>query len=455
LTTTYGAVALAGELDKLARAVKGTRNDTLNGVWFKLAQLAEAGHLDREEAWQRVADVAREIGLPEREIRATMGSADRGGAHKPRRTPPPDPTGNGIGSSRLLFQPGGQAPAVDTGVSHSSSDDQPPTFDHLYLTRPGLADLPQPQPLIDGVLDEHTLFALTGRDRSYKSFIVLDWLACLATGRKWLDHEARQTRVLYVVGEGAYGLDERLRAWETAWSTPIPGEWFHVRKAPVNLFKRAADCAELYERIAREQYGVIVFDTLQRMASGAETNSAKDASVIVSTMAELRGANNTAAIGIVAHTGKTDEDVRGSSAFEDDLDLIWRVRRDEDEQKIVAQLAKRKDGPEGLAVELRPDPVKGTGSIVLVPARGINPRPPEHHLPLLRALAKAGPGGESKTTLQQLLGLSVRKLYAAAEYLEQQSLIERTASGQRRFWRITPSGLSAIEQLDDMERDQR
>lgn len=451
MTTTYGAVALAGELDKLARAVKGTRNDTLNGVWFKLAQLAEAGHLDRDEAWQRVADVARSIGLPDREIRATMGSAERGGATKPRRTPPPDPTGNGTSGGGLLFQPGGQAPAVDTGASTSSSDDQPPTFDHLYLTRPGLADLPQPEPLIDGVLDEHTLFALTGRDRSYKSFIVLDWLACLATGRKWLDHEARQTRVLYVVGEGAFGLDERLRAWETAWSTPIPGEWFHVRRAPVNLFKRAADCAELYERIAREQYGVIVFDTLQRMASGAETNSAKDASVIVSTMAELRGANDRAAIGIVAHTGKTDEDVRGSSAFEDDLDLIWRVRRDEDQQKIVAQLAKRKDGPEGLSVELRPDAVKGTGSIVLVPARGVDPRPPEHHLPLLRALAKAGSGGESKTTLMQLLGISVRKLYAAAEYLEQQGMIERTASGHRRLWRITSAGLSAVEQLDERE----
>src|SRR5690606_4199457 len=75
---------------------------------------------------------------------------------------------------------------------------------------------------------------------------------------------------------------------------------------------------------------------------------------------------------MVAHTGKTDDDIRGSSAFEDDIDTVWRVKRDDDDPVIQITLAKRKDGPEGLSYELTPRPVAGSNSVVLERAHGGN-----------------------------------------------------------------------------------
>src|SRR5690606_1481824 len=106
----------------------------------------------------------------------------------------------------------------------------------LYLTRSELGTLPTPYPLIDGVLDKRTLFSVNDRDRSYKSFLVLDWLACLSTGPPCVGHAANTTQCLYVVGEAAYGLHTRLTAWERYHTVTIPDTHLHIRRAPVNLF---------------------------------------------------------------------------------------------------------------------------------------------------------------------------------------------------------------------------
>jgi AAA domain len=88
-------------------------------------------------------------------------------------------------------------------------------FNELFLPRSALDDLKRGEPLINGVIDRHTLFVVSGRDDTFKSFLVLDWLCCLTTGKDWLlgCTTPQRQRVLYVVGEGAWGLGARVRAW--------------------------------------------------------------------------------------------------------------------------------------------------------------------------------------------------------------------------------------------------
>jgi hypothetical protein len=89
-----------------------------------------------------------------------------------------------------------------------------PVLVDRLLTRSALRSLPDPQPLIDNVLDQGTTALLYGKWGTAKTFIALDWAASVATGKAWQDRTTEQCRVLYVVGEGAFGFKGRIDAWE-------------------------------------------------------------------------------------------------------------------------------------------------------------------------------------------------------------------------------------------------
>jgi AAA domain len=118
-------------------------------------------------------------------------------------------------------------------------DDATPPFADKLLTRSDLRDLPDPEPLIDNVLDQGTTALLYGSWGTLKTFIALDWAACAATGHAWQGRTTEKRRVLYVVGEGAFGFKGRVDAWETGWQVDISDEWLSILPVPVNLLNTA------------------------------------------------------------------------------------------------------------------------------------------------------------------------------------------------------------------------
>lgn len=99
----YAAAALEKELDTLARAPVGERNEQLNKSAFSLGQLVAGGALAEGEVADKLATVAGAIGLDEREIERTIASGLRGGAQSPRAAPEVQTVvfhtnGNGVGS---------------------------------------------------------------------------------------------------------------------------------------------------------------------------------------------------------------------------------------------------------------------------------------------------------------------------------------------------------------------
>lgn len=452
MSTPYGIQALTGELSKLARAVEGDRNNTLNEVTLKLSKRVLAGHLDKLDTFQRIFAVARQIGLDDAEIRATMASAwSKANEDGPGSIPEPRPP---ISFDGLKRTPSSNP--ADSATSTPATEPEPPRYDHLFLPRSGLADLAPPEPLIDGVLDRRVLFSITGRGGTYKSFVVLNWLACLATGTPWLGHEVTRAKVLYVVGEGLHGLEARLVAWEAAHSTTIPDDMFHVRRAPINLHKadRLAEAVDLWDRVQREKYEVIVFDTLQRASAGADVNSASDAGRIVANMGELRQANPDASVGYVAHTGKAEElGTRGSSALEDDLDIVWRLSTDDDSECITARMAKRRDGPETQEIKLQARRVPGTESIVIeryAPLLGADEaKHPKWTLTVLGILAgKLAEDGLSQTRIMEAANMtSWKSMHATAEWLISHNLVKTVGGGTRMRLKITQEGHSTLAKL--------
>jgi hypothetical protein len=248
-------------------------------------------------------------------------------------------------------------------------EDPTPVYADAILTRSALKNLPSPQPLIDDTLDLGTTALLYGKWATAKTFIALDWAASVATGRRWQGRDTEQHRVLYIVGEGAFGFKGRLDAWETGWHNTIGDEWLHILPIPVNLTNHAA-VNNLLALVDWGAYEFVILDTLARCMVGADENSAKDCGVVVDTLTRIL-ARTPAGRGVVLgvhHAGKDGKTLRGSSAFEGGADTVYFTSRDG--AVITLEREKRKDGPESDRHELRLGPIEGTGSCVIESHRG-------------------------------------------------------------------------------------
>jgi hypothetical protein len=80
----YAMAALRAEIERVASARPGTRNDTLNRAAFSLGQLVAAGLIPPIPVITSLIDAARYAGLPEEEAVRTVRSGMEAGARKPR-----------------------------------------------------------------------------------------------------------------------------------------------------------------------------------------------------------------------------------------------------------------------------------------------------------------------------------------------------------------------------------
>lgn len=255
------------------------------------------------------------------------------------------------------------------------SDDDPPADDltpvlaDKLLTRSALRNLPNPEPLIDNVLDQGTTALLYGKWGTAKTFIALDWAASVATGRKWQNRHTEQRRVLYVVGEGAFGFRGRLQAWETGWHTVVDDDWLHILPIPVNLTNHPA-VNNLLALVDWGGYDFVIVDTLARCMVGADENSAKDCGEVVDALTRILAATPGGRGNVlgVHHAGKDGRTLRGSSAFEGGADTVYFTSRDG--EVITLDREKRKDGPDADRHELKLGQIEGTGSCVIELHRG-------------------------------------------------------------------------------------
>ncbi len=96
--TAYGKKALEEECTVVGRAIKGSRNDTLNKAAYSIGQLVGGGEIDQQSAEEGLCAAALGTGLPEQEVRATLRSGLEAGMKQPRTAP--DVAGPRIGEQR-------------------------------------------------------------------------------------------------------------------------------------------------------------------------------------------------------------------------------------------------------------------------------------------------------------------------------------------------------------------
>ena len=122
-TSRYGAGAMLRELEILAAAQVGGRNDQFNRSCFALGQLVGGGELDEHEARSALMAQADRLGLGDAEILATTRSGMEAGKAEPRSRPEPEPKRASRVNLKIVGEDDGQAGGDDADLD----EDEPIT----------------------------------------------------------------------------------------------------------------------------------------------------------------------------------------------------------------------------------------------------------------------------------------------------------------------------------------
>lgn len=292
------------------------------------------------------------------------------------------------------------------------------------------ASMPDPDSLIEGVLEKNSLNMLYGAPGTGKSFIALDIALHVAYGRPWMGRSVCQGGVLYVAAEGGASLGRRLRAWKSYYNNmPFPDTLRFVTEAidlagglqtlesflvdaigalPTHSIMTEIDengTEHLIEPLELPPVELIVFDTLSRCSMGADENSAMEMGKIVQWLDILKdkGLSTVApAILLVHHTGKYTDQERGSTVMRGAMDTMMHVKQDargpmvrctkqknqEEFEDLRFILAPLKDTPK-YAV-LLPRAEEEAGSTMLSQVMSVAIELTDRQATVLRAVATAG-----------------------------------------------------------------
>jgi hypothetical protein len=209
------------------------------------------------------------------------------------------------------------------------------------LTFEELMNLPPVSPLIEDTLPLGGVSLLAGRYGTAKSFLALSMGLSVATGSPWYGREVEQKRTLYVAAEGVQGMGKRVQAWRQSTGVTF-GYEFEVLRRPVQLGV-PKEFEELREMVAREGFGFVIIDTLAKSSLGLEENSNSDMSRAIDSLYKLRDATGDGSVLVVHHTGKDGTTIRGASALEAGVDVVYLTT--EKDQSYLMERKKNKDGP--------------------------------------------------------------------------------------------------------------
>lgn len=198
-----------------------------------------------------------------------------------------------------------------------------PAFDLLDTGQ--VEALPDLQWLVAGVLPAPSFAVMFGEPGAGKSFCALSLSLAVASGTPWLGRETRRAPVLYIAAEGVLGLKLRLRAHRVRFAVPPPSD-AEMRFLPSAIeIMRPDHVAALLQKMAALAFrpGLIVVDTLARVALGADENSASDMGRVVEGFDALRRETGAAVLAI-HHSRKDGGAERGSSALRGAADVMIR-----------------------------------------------------------------------------------------------------------------------------------
>ncbi|MGE0778946.1 AAA family ATPase [Mycolicibacterium sp.] len=247
-----------------------------------------------------------------------------------------------------------------------------------WMTLDQLAQMPEPTELIPSLIGSGTLERWVGMSGCLKSFLALDAALSLATAtpflgaRRFKVEGAEPVHVIYVVGEGLAGINDRVHGWcqerGIARSQGVKNVTFLNGAAQL---ASDVDMADIRAMIEARGTALIIFDTQARCTVGLEEDSATAQGLAIAKVTELVNETGVTAL-LLHHTPKSNPEVgRGTIAWTNALDTEWAVLRP-NPSKFAVRLENRKckNGADGHAIAVTANKVDlggGRSTLVLQP----------------------------------------------------------------------------------------
>lgn len=299
------------------------------------------------------------------------------------------------------------------------------------VNREQLRDLPRPGYLVDKVLPAGCVALLYGRPGVGKSFLATDWACSIATRCWWLGREVVEGPVLYVVAEGAFGIDPRIAAWEQARNiAEVKGvQWL---RGAVNLLDKGW-VGGLVDLAGELQPVLTVVDTLARCLVGGDENSAKDVGMAIDAVDRVRQTTMGTVL-VVHHASRDGGNARGSSALDGAADTIIEVRASGDTgMKLVCE--KQKDDQPFPDIFVERVKVGDSCAIYCQNAVAVDEDLARSETSLLdTVLAVVGSEGMSSAGLLRVAEMPDRTFYRALKALANKGLVVNIGTNKQTRW---------------------
>lgn len=208
------------------------------------------------------------------------------------------------------------------------------------------------------LLPEGRQIALFAPAKTGKSLLALDVAAAVATGRPVLGGQSAPRRhVLYLDYEMTEAdLQERL--FDLGYTPEDDLSWLHYALLPslppLDTLDGAKACCELAELVEAD---LVVVDTLGRAVQGDENDADTLRAFARHTGLALKAAGRT--VLRTDHAGKdVEKGQRGTSAKNDDVDVVWRLVRMEGALSLKRTHSRVQWVPDQLILRIEEDPLR-------------------------------------------------------------------------------------------------
>ena len=330
--SNYGTAALTDELDILANTMPGGRNHQLNKSAFNISQLIASGHIDPTIAWDALSNTARQIGLTETEIQATLKSAYRAGSAQPRQvddiTPP----------ETVVLQPV-PAPSREAPQDDEEGQDTSSTPDTVSLEESVHEHLPiidwhalweeddEEDWILEPLIAKRRGIVIYSPPKVGKSLFSLEMAVHISIGDSWLGVNIDAPHnVLYVDYENDPRGDTRSRLQAMGYG---PDDLTNLKMLSFPSLD-GLDTAKGAQQLlaACRVYGcdIVIIDTISRAVDGDENEN--DTWLAFYRQTGLLLKQNEITMVRLDHTRKDEsKGQRGGSAKSGDVDAIWKLSK--------------------------------------------------------------------------------------------------------------------------------
>jgi RecA/RadA recombinase len=221
---------------------------------------------------------------------------------------------------------------------------------HEYYFTRATSYLGQPSPLkwvIKNWIPDSGLSMVYGESGSGKTFITLDMACHIAAGIDWHGHKTKKGVVVYMAGEGNYGIRQRVAAWCKTYNIERLDNLLISNKAiDIDTPHAAAQIINAVRELTSEDAQAIFIDTVNNHMSGDE-NTAKDTRIMVNSCNVVARAlcSSVCLNHHTGHSGDSKQRARGSSAWKASLDSSLLVSKNDDVIEISCTKMKDAEAP--------------------------------------------------------------------------------------------------------------